>query len=152
MKQIHSITVSVFIHEDEDSELKKQFIQLFPFEKEELEKIKEEKKAAGFEDKSIITTTITIKKQQHIKAFLSGFFSKLKNDDIDKLKKEMESRVDEHGNFYIRIAKESLDQECFKLIDKGKCVHIRIKVAAFPATEENYMKIMNEILESYINK
>ena len=60
--------------------------------------------------------------------------------------KQIESRLDEELNFFLRLDKEKwVNEKEMKLTDSGKCFHIKISVAAFPKNMdiaiENFEKI-----------
>ena len=94
--------------------------------------------------------TITIKINKKTDKVLEYIFKKLSEKDKIFLKETTKTRIDEDCNFYIRLKKEEfLDkQECL-LTDSGDCIHIRIKVAAYPKRKDIAIKKIEELYDSW---
>ncbi len=137
MKIAHSVKISVFANEGEDRErIKEKLVSLIPLDLEK-EKIKiEEKKAQGFNEKEIIIYTVLLNKDRNVNAFLDSFFSKFDEVQKNMLIRQKESRVDDDCNFFIRLDKEKLLNDEFRIIDSGNCFHVKIQIAVFPSRKE----------------
>lgn len=152
MKEFHSIKTTVFIKENEDKEkIIKGLRNFFPFEIEK-EKIKiKQEKAKGFEDRSILITSIKIEKPKHIKQFINKLFDNLKKIQKEQILEEIETRTDENGNFYLRFEKETWAKEkILFLTDEGNCYHLRFKAAVYPCTKEKTIEKIRKIFSDEI--
>ncbi len=147
MKQFHTVEVSLFLKEEEDVETWIQSLKLmFPFE---LDKQLEIKSMQGFNEKSIIDVHVTLTKQPEIKGFLKNVFDNISKDQIRLLDTQLKSRLDKQGNFFFRIATSSIDRP-YTVTEHGDCIHVKVKVAAFPATEEHVMAVMRQFFQTLI--
>lgn len=90
-------------------------------------------------------TKITIPKKSD--KIFSYILSKLSDSDRDFLNNTIETRVDDACNCYLRFDKnEFVENKKLVLVDHGNCIHLRVKVAAFPAKQENALQVMKEVL------
>jgi RNA binding exosome subunit len=148
MNNIHNITVRV-IEKDEQKipDIIQKFNQLLPldFKKEKIS-INHDT-AKGFEDKTIHILTMDTTKTQHNKTLIKNIFNNLPDDYKTQIYHQIKSRLDDEGNFYIRLDKESLLDDKFELVDHGDCFHIRLKIAAYPSNQENLKKSTKQFLE-----
>ncbi|MFC1741043.1 RNA-binding domain-containing protein [Nanoarchaeota archaeon] len=149
MKVAHNVKLSVFSHEEEDSEqIKQKFLELVPFDLEQENLELKTRNAQGVQEKKIMIYELNLTKERHTKRFMEHLKSNLDKDQIGLLKKQAESRLDQELNFFIRLDKPNLLQDNKLLItDAGNCFHIKISVAAYPANRENGLKVINEWLD-----
>ncbi|MEK6869752.1 MAG: RNA-binding domain-containing protein, partial [Nanoarchaeota archaeon] len=128
----------------------KKFLQLFPFSLKD-EKIELKKSnAEGFEDKNIAIFEVTLEKEKHTTQFIENLVKNLDEEQKNLILKQMESRLDNELNFFLRFDKdEYLKNSKLVLIDSGNCFHIMISVAAFPRKREIALGIVKSI---FINK
>lgn len=148
MEIAHSVTVRVFCGEEEnESEVVGGLKSLLPFGIEK-EKISVQKQTAfGFSDKRISILEVTLTKKRHIKAFLESLLPKIQATDKQMLLRQLDSRVDNEANFFVRFDKEMLAKRNELLVtDSGNCYHIKIKIAAYPSSKENAIKVVKELL------
>lgn len=147
MKQIHHIWLTVYCKpEDKEEDILTNLIGFFPFSLEE-EKIKINRKSAiTSEEREIVILQVHLEKTRHIKKFIEYLKGILDDQQKDLLLKQKESRLDESNHFFVRFDKDKLiDKGKYILTDKGNCYHLKISIAAFPATNENAFKIVEEI-------
>jgi len=146
MKWAHSVTIKVFVYPDDDiDEIKKTLKMLVPLDDVKLEK----SAATGLKEEEITIFKIKLQKERHIKKFLSHLISKLTEPQKTLLLEQKESRLDEHNNFFIRLSKPDLRKEKYKIIESGDCYHIRIHIAAFPATRDKSLEaVMNMLTQT----
>lgn len=147
MKLMHSIKLTVFSYEHENSdEILEAFLKFFPFSLEE-NKIKPVKRnATGFGDSRIEIFEVILTKTSLANEFLDFILAKL--DDVQKgtVINQAESRLDENLDFFIRFDKDSwVKNEKLELTDSGKCFHLKMSVAAFPSRRDAALKIIKEI-------
>lgn len=151
MKLAHRIELSVFSYPEEDFEqISRAFLELLPFDAEK-EKIKIEKTAAtGFGQKQIIILKTEIVKVSNTNDFLENILIKLSDDDKKAIVRQSESRIDEELNFFLRLDKDEwIKNGKLRLIDSGRCFHVKISVAAFPKKREIAEEIMRKFVEAY---
>ena len=149
MKLAHQIELSVFSYPEEDFErINKAFLELLPFDCEK-EKVKVEKtEAEGFGQKKIIILKATVVKTSNTNDFLGNILIKLSDDDRKTILRQIESRLDEELNFFLRLDKgELIKHSRLRLTDSGKCFHIKISVAAFPKKMETAKEIVRKLFE-----
>ena len=137
---IHNIKFRVFVYENEDvDELSQAILNILPEAEIEAEE------AEGLtEDKIIILTGIVSKKR-----YTKAFFKLLKESvDLDKLNDDLERKIDEKGNWFLRFDKDDAIDEKLTIIDSGDSIHLKIKIAAYPARKEIAVnKVREAILE-----
>lgn len=146
----HNVKINVFakIDEGEDEEkLENALILLAGLKKEDMERIKLNKSTAtGLEDKKIKIIELDLSKDKRIKAFLENIKKRLDTSQRETLWKQRESRLDCENHFFIRIDKEKLLNQKYKVVDHGNCFHINMTISCFPKNRENAMKNVEKIL------
>jgi len=151
-KIVHSLELKVFVKPEEDfDKLKIAFLNLIPFPLElfEKEKIKlNEEVAKIIEGRSMKILSIVLTKPRHTNKFLNFFKSKLSNDTIYTLISQLNSRIDDDLNFFIRLDKKSLVEDKFELTDSGDCFHLKFLVASYPAKLESAILTIRSYLAS----
>lgn len=146
----HDIRLRVFHNQSKDTEdkeeLKKKLEQLtyLDIEKEKIKLL--EDKATGVLDNEIDIYTISLKNNRHINNFIREFFSKLDDNQLELLKDQLESRLDERLNFFIRLEKQDFLEDKITITDSGNCFHIRINLAVFPARREKAKEKIEKLL------
>ena len=149
MKIAHSASIRVFCSEEEnESEVLSGLKSLLPFD-EEKEKITIDRQTAlGFADRKILILEATLVKDRHVKAFLENLMHKLPEQQKKLLLRQLESRIDAEGNFFVKFEKETLAKHSELLVtDGGNCYHVRIKMAAYPGTKGNAVKAIRVLFE-----
>ena len=109
----------------------------------EVEKI-EELKAEGFDGKRLDVIRVALIKDRHINAFIESLVAKL-GEEKKTLLEQLDSRLDDNLNFFIRLDKEMLLKDKFVLTDSGNCYHIKISIAAFPKRREKAVGVLKEL-------
>ena len=147
MKLMHSIKLTVFSYEHENSdEILNSILKFFPFNLEENRIKLVKRNATGFGDSKIEIFEVLLIKTSLINQFLDFILENL--DDVQKgtLIQQAESRLDENLDFFIRFDKDSwVKNEKLELTDSGKCFHLKMSVAAFPTKREVALKIIQDI-------
>ena len=125
---IHNIKFRVFVYENEDvEELSQAVLNILPESEIEAEE------AEGLTEDKIIILTGVVSKKRYTKAF----FNLLKESvDLNKLNDDLEHKMDEKGNWFLRFDKEDAIDEKLTIIDSGDSIHLKIKIAAYPAKKE----------------
>ena len=71
------------------------------------------------------------------KRYTKTFFNKLlESVDLEKLNNDLEQKIDEKGNWFLRFDKADALDEKLTILDKGDSIHLRVKIAAFPAKKQ----------------
>lgn len=146
VKFANNVLVKVFIKNEyfnEYEETKKTLISLFPFEIKNLN----EEVAEGLQNNKIIILSVLITNDKQINLLLKHILSKLKKDQIDLLKSQIESRLDSENYFYIRFNKNKLISGECDITECGNCFHVKISIAAFPKTREQGIIKVKEMLD-----
>ena len=152
-KCVHNITMKVFEKEtDQIQKCLSVFKHMIPvdFEKEKIPIHHE--KADGFFQKTIHILKIKTEKNRHNMVMLNTVFSHLSADDRKRVTREILTRIDDDGFFYIRLDKESLFQKKYRITESGDCFHMKIKLAAFPASTDAYLKAATQLLSMFGSK
>jgi RNA binding exosome subunit len=150
MKSIHNIEISVFAREEEDNldSVKEGILKLADMDLEK-EKIKlEHTTATGAKDNKIDILKIRLEKERHVKKFVSNLLSNLTDEQKELILEQLDSRVDEECNFFIRLDKDKLLNDEYWITDSGNCFHIKMLVAAYPAKKDNAKEIIEKLFLS----
>ena len=125
---IHNIKFRVFVYENEDvDELSQAILNILPEAEIEAEE------AEGLTDDKIIILSGVVSKKRYTKAF---FNTLLESSDLEKLNNDLERKMDEKGNWFLRFDKEDAIDEKLTIKDSGDSIHLKIKIAAYPARKE----------------
>ena len=150
MKLANQIKVKVFAKEgDNREEILSKLISLFPFDIEK-EKINvNEDTALGFNGKEIKIYEIILDKDRHINQFIEKLKCSLDEEKEEMILRQAESRLDDNLDFFIRIDKKKLmEEDIFWITDAGNCFHIKMSIAAFPATREKAIEVIKHIFQN----
>ena len=92
---------------------------------------------------TILTEKITKKRSnKDIIAFLND---NLSDDDKNIIKEELSRRIDDKGNLFLRFDKQLAYDEELKLTYSGDAIHVRIKIASYPVSKDNAIKVAHKI-------
>lgn len=146
----HSATIRVFCGEGENEHAILAGLQwLLPFDIEKEKITIQGQNALGFNDKKITIFEVALTKNRHVRAFLDNLVAKISEHDKQTLLRQLDSRVDEDANFFLRFEKERLSEHHDLLLtDGGNCYHIKIKIASFPSTKEAAIKAVRNMLQA----
>lgn len=141
INMIHNIKFRVFVYENEDvEELSQAILNILPEAEIEAEE------AEGLTDDKIIILSGVVSKKRYTKAF---FNTLLESTDLEKLNDDLERKIDEKGNWFLRFDKADVIDEKLTVIDSGDSIHLKIKIAAYPARKEIAVeKVREAILEN----
>lgn len=149
MRLVHSIRLRVHSKEqDNEEQITDSLLSLVPFDLEK-EKLKLEKTVVeGFEHKKIEVVELALVKERHTKAFLENFIEKINTEDKKTIFTQIDSRLDDNLDFFLRFDKSALlNENKLRLTDSGDCFHIKMSIAAFPAKKEKAIDILNQIFK-----
>jgi len=148
MKLTHTVRLSVFAYEGEDSaKIESAIKSLCPFSLEQEKLELKQTNATGFAERRIVIFEILLQKEKHTNAFLSNLKEKLSDNQRQLLLRQSDSRLDDELNFFIRLDKDKLLNESRVWItDSGNCFHIRMSVAAYPSNRKSALKVISQWL------
>ena len=125
---IHNIKFRAFVYENESvDEISQAILNLLPEAEIEAEE------AEGLMEDKIIILSGTVSKKRYTKTFFNKL---LESVDLEKLNNDLERKMDERGNWFLRFDKSDALDEKFTILDKGDAIHLKIKIAAFPAKKQ----------------
>ena len=137
---IHNIRFREFVYEDEDlDELTDAILNIFPDASIEMEE------AEGLTEDKIIILSGVVDKKRHTKSFFNRILE-LNQDQLDKLDNDLERKMDEKGNLFLRLSKEGAIEDEIEILDSGDSIHLKVKIAAFPAKKSIAIEKVREAL------
>ena len=136
---IHNIRYRVFIYDNEDrDDVLQALLNILPEAEPEIEE------AEGLLGENMLILSGTISKKRHTKEFLNNLLSIDKNQ-LKKLYDDLDRKMDEKGNLFLRFSKEKALDEQWEILDGGDSIHLKVKIAAYPAKKEVAIKKISEI-------
>ena len=138
---IHNIKFRAFVYEDESvEEISQAILNILP------EAGIEAEEAEGMLEDKIIILSGVVSKKRYTKAF---FNTLLEFTDLDKLNSDLERKMDEKGNWFLRFDKSDALDEKWTILDSGDSVHMKIKVAAYPARKDIAVEKVRDAILSH---
>lgn len=135
MKRLHFVKIRVIAKDDEEETLEK-LKELIGFDPKEADIEKTEN-----DDITVFETFF--RKTRNTNRFIKNLREKLGEEK----KKIIDKGVVHQNRVYVRLDKEKLLNDEFRITDKGDCFHIRMSVAAYPRKKEVADKKLKEILQ-----
>ena len=81
------------------------------------------------------------------KRYTKTFFKRLlENVDLTKLDNDLDKKMDDKGNWFLRFDKNDAVDEKWTILDSGDSIHLKIKIAAFPAKKEIALSKIHEAI------
>ena len=137
---IHNISYRVFIQATEIEEKVEESLEtIFSHAKPEIERTE------GYYNNPVTILSQKITKKREIKEFIQKL-QEMKTDDKLKISHDFEKKMDDKGNFFLRFDKQEALNGHWKVVEHGDSIHVRIKIAAYPAKKDVAIKIAHEIL------
>ena len=125
---IHNIKFRAFVYEDESvDDISQAILNILPEAEIEAEE------AEGMLENKILILSGVVAKKRYTKAF---FNTLLESVDLDKLNDDLERKMDDKGNWFLRFDKTDALDEKWTILDKGDAIHLKVKIAAFPAKKQ----------------
>ena len=140
---IHNIKFRAFVYKNESvDEISQAILNLLP----EAE-IEAEEAEGLLEDKILILTGVVSKKR-----YTKDFFNKLlQSTDLEKLNNDLEQKMDEKGNWFLRFDKNDALDEKLTVLYKVDSIHLKVKIAAFTAKKQIAVDKVREAIDSFKN-
>ncbi|MBI2541299.1 hypothetical protein HYV80_01135 [Candidatus Woesearchaeota archaeon] len=138
MKYVHLVKLTVFSYETEDGKsILGSMLKFFPFNPEDGKVEIKKTNAEGFNEEKIEIFEAVLAKENSINKFLKAFLSKLDKEQKEKITDQIESRLDENLDFFLRFDKQTwIDDNRLLITDSGNCFHLKMSMAAFPKKRE----------------
>ncbi len=138
MKYAHSIKLTAFSYENENSKnILDKFLRFFPFNLQDNQVVLKKSIATGFNEAKIEVFEITLAKNNLINKFLENLLNNLDENQKEIILEQLESRLDNSMDFFLRFDKDSwINEQKLLLTDSGRCFHVKMSVAAFPRKKE----------------
>ncbi|MBQ6098665.1 MAG: RNA-binding protein [Methanobrevibacter sp.] len=125
---IHNIKFRAFVYENESvDEISQAILNILPEAEIEAEE------AEGILEDKIIILSGTVSKKRYTKTF---FNTLLEWTDLEKLNDDLERKTDEKGNWFLRFDKNDALDEKWTILDSGDSIHLKVKIAAYPAKKD----------------
>ncbi len=105
----------------------------------------EKRKTKGYHGNPIVIMESAIKKSRDVKDFLSRLKKHLL---VEKILDELESRIDEDHNFYLRFDKQKAFFQKYELVKHDDVISVKGKIKCFPPDKGNTIKTMKILLEN----
>ena len=93
----------------------------------------------------IIGLTDKITKKRTNKDIIAFLNENLSEEDKNTIKNELNRRMDDKGNLFLRFDKQLAFDEKLKLTYSGNAIHIRIKIASYPVSKENAIEVAKKL-------
>ena len=137
---IHNIRYRVFIYENEDKdEILEALLNILPTAVPEIEE------AEGLLEEKMLILSGTVSKKRETKEFLNNLTHSIGEDQLIMLYNDLDRKMDEKGNLFLRLSKEKAAEEEWEILDGGDSIHLKIKIAAYPAKKDVAIKKISEI-------
>ena len=125
---IHNIKFRAFVYEDESvDEISQAILNILPEAEIEAEE------AEGMLEDKIIILSGSVSKKRYTKTFFNELLDAV---DKEKLNEDLELKMDEKGNWFLRFDKVDALNEKWTILDSGDSIHLKVKIAAYPAKKE----------------
>lgn len=79
-------------------------------------------------------------------AFLSILHEQLPEDELQRLRREIEVRLEGESHFHLRLDKQAAYKGLLRLTDSKDALDVTILVKTFPARREEALKILSELI------
>ena len=138
---IHNISYRAFVYGTENKEKVLESIKtLFPNSSPQCEETE------GYYKNPVLILSNKIDKKREIKDFVEKL-SKM-NDLIRKrILHRLENKMDDSGNLFLRFDKQRAYQGDLKVVEHGDSIHLKIKIAAYPAKKKVALEIARKLFE-----
>lgn len=137
---IHNITYRTFVYgtesEDKVIEALSNILPLAEVEKSYIE---------GHFNNQMTILKGKISKKRDVKDTINHINSLANNNHILA---DLDRKMDKNGNLFLRFSKQSAFKEELEIIDGSDVIHLKIKIAAYPAKKHVVMNLAKEIFSN----
>ena len=150
MVKIHYVAVSLFSRMDGIEQGKTLLLGLLPKDTLLAEKLLEPEVEGGVFTEPLYELSAKIFGGSGLK-FLEGLLSSLDDYDFNSILEKKSLYFDDDCNFYLRLSKKEVAAGNV-VFDSKDSIHVKAKIAAYPAKKENALKVLDELLEKIKNE
>lgn len=100
----------------------------------------------GHHGNPIISLYASIRQKKLLRELWRRFSTKLRAGELDKLGKIASERINGTCRLYLRLDKQLAHAGEFVLDDGGDVIHLKLKIAAYPAKREVAAKLVEELI------
>ena len=138
---IHNISYRAFVYGTENKEKVLNSIKtLFPNSSPQCEATE------GYYKNSVLILYLKIDKKREIKDFVEKL-STLNDPARKRILNRLEDKMDDYGNLYLRFDKQRAYLGDLKVVEHGDSIHLKIKIAAYPAKKKVAIEIARKLFE-----
>lgn len=136
---IHNISYRAFVYGTENKEKVLESIKtLFPNSSPQCEATE------GYYKNPVLILNNKIDKKSEIKDFVEKLTS-IKDPAKKRILNQLENKMDDYGNLFLRFDKQRAYLGDLKVVEHGDSIHIKIKIAAYPAKKKVAIKIARKL-------
>ena len=99
----------------------------------------------GYYKTNVLILNYKITNTSEIKEFIK-ILNTINDTDKKRILKDLDRKIDNKGNLYLRFDKQKAYHGELKIVEHGDSIHIKIKIAAYPAKKEPAMKLARDLL------
>ncbi len=138
---IHNISYRAFVYGTENKEKVLESIKtLFPNSSPQCEATE------GYYKNPVLILSNKIDKKKEIKDFVKKL-SKMNDPTRKRILHQLENKMDDSGNLFLRFDKQRAYQGDLKVVEHGDSIHLKIKIAAYPAKKKVALEIARKLFE-----
>ncbi|MEW6222072.1 MAG: RNA-binding domain-containing protein [Candidatus Hadarchaeota archaeon] len=108
-------------------------------------------KTKGHYGNPITVIEARVEGKSNIEKLLQRVFESIPANDLVKIKSELTYSVDDSCNLYLRFDKQRLSVGELSLAEGGDSVHLRLKIAVYPARKEAAVAALKRFLQEKIS-
>ncbi len=138
---IHNLSYRAFVYGTENEEKVREALFTLLLTAQPIKEITE-----GYHKNQVIILQGKITKKRETKDFLEKLRA-LKPSSKKRILRELEDKMDDRGNLFLRFDKQRAYLGDFKLVEHGDSLHLKLKIAAYPARKEEALKIARQIFK-----
>ena len=136
---IHNISYRAFVYGTENKEKVLESIKtLFPNSSPQCEATE------GYYKNPVLILNNKIDKKREIKDFVENL-SSMKDPAKKRIFYQLENKMDDYGNLFLRFDKQRAYLGDLKVVEHGDSIHVKIKIAAYPAKKKVALKIARKL-------
>jgi RNA binding exosome subunit len=136
---IHNISYRAFVYGTENKEKVLESIKtLFPYSSPQCEATE------GYYKNPVLILNNKIDNKSEIKDFVEKLTS-MKDPAKKRIINQLENKMDDYGNLFLRFDKQRAYLGDLKVVEHGDSIHIKIKIAAYPAKKKVAIKIARKL-------
>ena len=137
---IHNISYRAFVYGTENEEKVKNAIKtLFP------NSLIQSEITEGHYKTPVLILHDKIDKKRDIKNFIK-ILNNIGSYDKKRILKDLDKKMDDKGNFFLRFDKQKAYQGELEVVEHGDSIHVKIKMAAYPAKKNIAMELVRKLL------